>query len=284
MNDTSLAGIDHHMAGDVDQVVAPQRGGFGDRDGRADGLTLHVGVAQHGLPEVAKRLLHQPRAVDPEKTSSGPQIGAAQIKLGGRHQVGRTRRFARETAGGEEAAAVFELDIGAAAGLKAGSHHHDRAVPRQEVDDPRAQIGLGIAIDAERGDVMRRRRRFAEFERRRLDITDITVALRLTPGMAVALVKDARRLAVMEECVERRVGSRGAPHRRQSDRDPRRPALGIARRGHAAAERRVGEIVADRVKPRIEVHGFGARGIAGWVCVTIAASNQLVRDCAFHMS
>ena len=74
------------------------------------------------------------------------------------------------------------------------------------------------------------------------------------------------------------------PHRRQPNRDPRRPALGIARRGHAAAERRVGEIVADRVKPRIEVYGFGARRITGWVCVTIVVPNQLVRDCAFHMS
>jgi len=72
VDDLALAGIDHHMARGVQEIAAAQLGFPADRDALADRVALHVGVAQDHDPEIAKRILHEPGAVEPKKAPAAP--------------------------------------------------------------------------------------------------------------------------------------------------------------------------------------------------------------------
>src|SRR6185312_7206310 len=75
VNDDAVAGVDHYMAGDVDEV-APAKLALG---GTPDRLALVGGVARHGDAEVAESLLHQARAIEPEKAAPAPQNRRAEV-------------------------------------------------------------------------------------------------------------------------------------------------------------------------------------------------------------
>src|SRR5437588_9693226 len=86
------------MAPGVQEIAAPQLRCAVDRHPLPERVALHVGVAQYNDAEIAERVLHQPRAVEPEKVRAAPQIRAAEIAFGSGDEIGRTRRLLGQAA------------------------------------------------------------------------------------------------------------------------------------------------------------------------------------------
>ena len=241
------------MARGVQEIAAPQLGRTAYCHDLAERVALHVGVAQYNDAEIAERVLHQPRAVEPEKVRAAPQIRAAEIAFGSGDEIGGVRRLLGQAAERHEFPGV-EPRILAATGHDPALGDDDCAVPRQKIGRRRFHIGLGVNIGAHRRDNMRRFCRLADRPLAFVDIADIAVFERLAPGPAAGFLEDKNRLAIMVIGVERRLGSRRATDRDASGDNPRRPALDKAPRGHAPAQPRIGQILAIGIEPRVERH------------------------------
>jgi hypothetical protein len=74
VNDLAVAGIDQRMARGVQEIAAPQLGRTAYCHDLAERVALHIGVAQYNDAEIAERVLHQPRAVEPEKVRAAPRV------------------------------------------------------------------------------------------------------------------------------------------------------------------------------------------------------------------
>ena len=83
MDDGVRAGHDRHMAAPEHEVAAPQRL---DRY-RLAHRRLLVAVARAGPAAGVKRLLHEPRTVEPQALAPAPEVGRADEPLGDRHIV-----------------------------------------------------------------------------------------------------------------------------------------------------------------------------------------------------
>ena len=74
----------------------------------------------------------------------------------------------------------------------------------------------------------------------RFDVADIEVELGLAPGVFAADVEDQDPLAVVIECVERRIGRRCAPNWRQTGGDGRVLAGDVLRRLNRSVQPLIG--------------------------------------------
>ena len=112
-------------------------------------------------------------------------------------------------------------------------------------------LGPGIGVGAQRRDAMGRRGRRPERGARQ--IADITVALELRPGPALApRRRRSTALAIERLRLERRVRLRRAPQRRARRDDLHRAPFGVARRLDLTAQMRGREIGAGRGETAIE--------------------------------
>src|SRR5438270_13231817 len=86
------------MSRGVQYIDAPQLGRTAYCHDLAERVALHVGVARYNDAEITERVLHQPRAVEPEKVRAAPQIRAAEIAFGSSDEIGGARRLLGQAA------------------------------------------------------------------------------------------------------------------------------------------------------------------------------------------
>src|SRR5205823_5764895 len=147
-------------------------------------------------------------------------------------------------------------------GNEAGFGGHYGTVPRQEIADWRAQVGLLIGVGAEVFNVMRRLER--RLNRRGCcegNIADVVVDEGLAPGESFARFENQHRLAVMIKGQKLRIRCWRLSDGCSPDHHPCWHSLHEARRLDSPAQPCIGEIVAEGVEARIKGHRGTCRSI-----------------------